>query len=79
METRKQGLALITALCLLIGVVLIIQLWLVAAALDALLGGDLGVLVPSAVVSFALFMLVVGLLWYVLTFDERVRRSSPDA
>jgi hypothetical protein len=78
METRKQGLTLITALCLLIGVVLIIQLWLVAAALDALLGGDTGVLVPSAVVSFALFVLDVGLLWYVLTFDERVRRSNPD-
>jgi hypothetical protein len=78
METRKQGLTLITALCLLIGVVLIIQLWLVAAALDALLGGDTSVLAPSAVVSLALFVLNAGLLWYVLGFDERVRRSSAD-
>jgi hypothetical protein len=79
METRTQGLTLITALCVLIGVVLIIQLWLVAAALDALLGGDTSVLMPSALVSLALFVLNAGLLWYVLTFDERVRRSSPDA
>jgi hypothetical protein len=78
METRRQGLTLITALCLLIGVVLIIQLWLVAAALDALLSGETGVLVPSALVSLALFLLDAGLLWYVLTFDERIRRSSPD-
>jgi hypothetical protein len=77
-ETRKQGLTMITALCVLIGVVLIIQLWLVAAALDALLGGDTSVLAASAVVSFALFVLNAGLLWYVLTFDDRVRRSSPD-
>jgi pilus assembly protein TadC len=78
METRRQGLTMITALCVLIAVVLIIQLWLVAAALDALLSADTGVLVPSAVVSLALFMLNAGLLWYVVTFDERVRRSSAD-
>lgn len=78
METRRQGLTLITALCLLIAVVLIVQLWLVAAALDALLSGEIGVLVPSALVSLALFVFDLGLLWYVLTFDERVRRSSPD-
>jgi hypothetical protein len=78
METRRQGLTLITALCMLIAVVLIIQLWLVAAALDALLSGDTGVLIPSVAVSFALFALNAGLLWYVVTFDERVRRSSPD-
>ena len=78
METRRQGLTMITALCVLIAVVLIIQLWLVAAALDALLSADTGVLVPSAVVSLALFLLNAGLLWYVVTFDERVRRSSSD-
>jgi hypothetical protein len=74
METRRQGLTLITALCLLIGVVLIIQLWLVAGALDALLSG--GVLLPSALVSAALCALDRGLLWYVLSFDERVRRNQ---
>jgi hypothetical protein len=78
METRQQGLTLITALCLLIGVVLVIQLWLVAAALDALLGGETSVLFPSALVSLAMFAFNAGLLWYVLTFDERVRRSNPD-
>lgn len=78
METRKQGLALITALCLLIGVVLIIQLWLVAAALDALLSEDLGVLIPSTLVSGALFAVNAALLWYAWSFDERVRRSQPD-
>jgi len=78
METRRQGLSLLTALCLLIGVLLIIQLWLVAAALDALLGGEIGVLLPSALVSAVLLAINVGLLWYAWTFDERVRRSQPD-
>lgn len=78
METRRQGLSLVTALCLLIGVVVIIQLWLVAASLDALLSGDTGVLWPSAVVSLVLCALNAGLLWYAFDFDGRVRRSSPD-
>ena len=78
METRRQGLTLITALCLLIGVVVIIQLWLLAAAVDALLSNEIGVLLPSALVSAALFALNGGLLWYVVSFDERVRRSQPD-
>lgn len=73
METRRQGLSLLTALCLLIGVLLIIQLWLVSAALDALLSGDLGVLVPSAIVSAALAAANAGLLLYVLAFNRRAR------
>ena len=77
METRRQGLTLLTALCLLMGVLLIIQLWLVAAALDALLSGDTGVRVPSAVVSAALLAVNAGRLGYALAFDERMRRSRP--
>ena len=71
METRRQGLTLVTAICLLMGVLLIIQLWLVSAALDALLSDDIGVLIPSAAVSAALAAVNAGLLWYVFTFDRR--------
>ena len=74
MDTRRQGVTLMTAICLLIGIVVVIQLWLVSAAVDALLSDDLGVLVPSALVSAALFAVNAGLLAYVFAFDERVRR-----
>ena len=74
METRRQGLSLVTAIGLLIGTLVVIQLWLLAAALDALLAGETGVLIPAAVASFALFLLNAGLLWHVRNFDERVRR-----
>jgi hypothetical protein len=77
-ETRRQGLSLITALCILIGVLLVIQLWLVSAALDALLSDERGVLLPSALVSAALAAVNGGLLWYVLTFDRQVERTSPN-
>lgn len=74
METRRQGATLMTAICLLIGVLVVIQLWLLSAAVDALLSADLGVLVPSALVSAALCAVNAGLLGYVFSFDERVRR-----
>ena len=74
METRRQGLSLVTAISLFIGTLVIIQLWLLAAALDALLSGEKSVLIPAAIASFALFLLNAGLLWHVRNFDQRERR-----
>lgn len=73
-ETRAQGLSLMTAICLLIGVLLVIQLWLVAAALDALLSSEKGVLVPAGIASLVLFLANAGLLLFVEGFDRRVTR-----
>lgn len=74
METRQQGTSLLTALCLLIGIVVVVQLWLVSAALDALLGGETAILVPAAIASAALAVLNAGLLSYGLAFDRRLGR-----
>ena len=75
METRRQGLALVTAICLFIGTLVVIQLWLVAASLDALLAGETGILVPAAAASLFLFLLNAALLWHVRSFDARERQS----
>ena len=74
METRQQGTTLFTAICLLIGLLVVIQLWLVAAALDALLSGNRGVLLAAAVASAVLLAVNAGLLLYIVRFDERIRR-----
>lgn len=76
MERHRQGLTLFSAITWLIGIVVIIQLWLVAAALDALHGGVKSILVPATLASLALFLLNGGLLLFVLQYDRRVRRSS---
>lgn len=73
METRQQGATLFSAILVLIAILVVIQLWLVAAALDALLARHLAVLVPTAVASIMLFVLNGGLLWYVVSFDARLR------
>ena len=73
METRQQGSTLFSAVLVLIAMLVVIQLWLVAAALDALLARQIGVLVPTAIASLALFILSGALLWYVVSFDARLR------
>jgi hypothetical protein len=78
-QRMTQGLTLFTAILWLIGIVVIIQLWLVSAALEALLGGDRQVLTPAAIASFVLFLLNGGLLLFVIRFDRRVRRSGVDS
>jgi hypothetical protein len=78
-ETHQQGSTLFSAVLVLIATLVVIQLWLVAAALDALLARQLAVLVPTALASGVLFGLSGGLLWYVVSFDERLRHWSPRA
>jgi membrane associated rhomboid family serine protease len=73
METRQQGSTLFSAVLVLIALLVVIQLWLVAAAVDALMARETDVLVPIAIASAALFGLSGGLLWYVLSFDARLR------
>lgn len=74
METRRQGTTLFTAIAVLIGMLVVMQLWLVAAALEALLSGNRGVLLPAAVASFLVLAVNAGLLLYIVRFDERIRR-----
>jgi hypothetical protein len=76
METRQQGSTLFSAMLVLIALLVVIQLWLVAAAVDALMARQLAVLVPTAVASGVLFALSSGLLWYVVAFDARLRHWS---
>lgn len=73
METRQQGSTLFSAVLVLIATLVVIQLWLVATAVDALLGRQVDVLLPTAIASGVLFGLTSGLLWYVHSFDNRLR------
>jgi hypothetical protein len=76
METRQQGATLFSAVLVLIAILVVIQLWLVAAAVEALMARQTTVLVPTAITSTALFVLSGGLLWYVVSFDARLRHWS---
>ena len=77
METRQQGSTLFSAVLVLIALLVVIQLWLVAAAVDALMARQIAVLVPTAIASSVLLVLSGGLLWYVVSFDARLRHWGP--
>ncbi len=79
METGKQGTPLFTAICLAIGVLLIIQLWLLAAALDMALSAQAHLAWPASIASLVLFGINAGMLWYVFDFDKRRRQVDPRA
>src|SRR4029079_2209855 len=75
-HTRQQGTVLFTGILVLIGTLVIIQLWLLTAALEALLARSYEVLVPASIASGVLFVFNALLLRYVVTFDDRVRREE---
>jgi hypothetical protein len=65
-----------TAICAFIAVLLVIQIWLVSAALEALLSHDRAVLLPAAVASLALFAINGGLLWHAVRYDAGLRKAA---
>jgi F0F1-type ATP synthase assembly protein I len=76
METRQQGSTLFSAVLVLIATLVVIQLWLLSTAVDALLGRQTDVQLPTMVGSALLFLLAAGLLWFVVSFDNRLRQWS---
>jgi hypothetical protein len=76
MGIRRQGLTLFTAVCWLIAPLLVIQLWLLSAAIDAFLSDEVNVLAPAAAASAGLFLLCSALLFYAIKFDHRMRKSG---
>lgn len=70
---RRELTAIDGALALL-AVVLIVQIWLLTAALEAFLGGHHESALPAAIVSAVLFAACCGLYAFVRGVDRRMRR-----
>jgi len=78
MQSRKQGTTLFSALLFLIGVCVVVQLWLLAASVDALLGRNHRILIPAAIGSFVLGAINAGLVLFVFSFDHRLRQEEQE-
>ena len=78
MQTQQQGSVLFAGVLVLIATLVIIQLWLLTAALEALLAPTYEVLVPATVASIVLFVVNASLLGYVVAFDRKVRGRRRD-
>jgi hypothetical protein len=71
--TREQRTTIIYGMLAFVMILVILQLWLLTATMNAYLGGDEGVIWPAAAASIFCLLLNVGLLRY-LDDIERVRR-----
>ena len=76
MRTRQQGSVLFAGVLVLIATLVIVQLWLLTAALEALLAHTFEILLPAAIASLALFVMNALLLGYVVSFDRKVRADD---
>jgi hypothetical protein len=71
--TREQRLTIIYGILCFVVVLVVLQLWLLTATMNAYLGGDESIVWPAAGVSLACLALNAGLLRY-LYYIERARR-----
>lgn len=72
--SREQRLTIIQGMLVFVLIVVVLQLWLLTATMNAWLGGDESIVWPAAAASAAGLALNVGLFVY-LTRLERTRRS----
>ena len=67
---RRQRMTIVLGILSLVLVIVILQLWLFAATVNAYLGGDESILWPAALVSLGCLGLNAGLLWYLYGLDR---------
>jgi len=63
--SRDQRATVVYGMLGFVLIVVVLQLWLLTATMNAFLGGDDGVVTPAAIVSIVCLALNVGLLRYL--------------
>ena len=72
--SREQRVTIIQGMLMLVMVVVVLQLWLLTATMNAWLGGDDSIVWPAAAASAACLALNVGLYRYLVRM-ERTRKG----
>lgn len=68
--TRQQKMTILYGILCIVVVLVILQLWLLTATMNAYLGGDESVIWPAALASLACFLLNLGLLRYLYAMEK---------
>ncbi len=71
---QNRGLTAIDGAMALIVILLMVQIWLLSATVEAFLGGHRETALPGAIVSAVIFVACLGLFWFVERVDREVRR-----
>jgi hypothetical protein len=67
--SRSQRMTMVNGVLLLVILIVVLQLWLLTATVNAYLGGDSGIVLPAALASVACLGLNIGLLRYLFRLD----------
>jgi hypothetical protein len=68
--SRSQRATIVSGILGIVLIIVILQLWLLTATVNAYLGGDSTILLPAALASLACLLLNAGLLWYLYALDR---------
>jgi hypothetical protein len=71
--TREQRTTIVNGILCIVLILVVLQLWLLTATMNAYLGGDEGVIWPAAVASAVCLLLNLGLLRYIY----KIERPNP--
>jgi hypothetical protein len=71
--TRAQRATIVNGMLAFVLMLIVLQLWLLTATMNAYLGGDQSVIWPAAVASLLCLLLNIGLLRYLYQI-ERTRQ-----
>lgn len=69
--TREQRQTIIYGILCIVIIIVILQLWLLTATMNAYLRGDETIIWPAALASLVCLGLNLGLLWYLYAMERR--------
>jgi hypothetical protein len=75
--TREQRTIIIYGMLFFVLIVVVLQLWLLTATMNAWLGGDESIVWPAAAASGACFALNLGLFRYLVRIERTRKGGSP--
>lgn len=68
--SRQQKTTIVFGILSIVVVIVVLQLWLLTATMNAFLGGEERVIVPAAIASIVCFALNAGLLRYLYSLES---------
>ena len=68
--SRQQKMTIFLGILCIVLIIVVLQLWLLTATMNAFLGGEEAVIIPAAIASIICLLLNAGLLRYVYRMER---------
>jgi len=68
--SRRQKMTIIFGILCIVFIIVVLQLWLLTATMNAFLGGEESVILPACIASIICLLLNAGLLRYVYQMER---------